>query len=130
MLTKPAVLCLKKFFKKDLTKFYKCDIIIYIKGAVWAFSLLLALVTVGILDFFMDNNFFVEKTHLRKLKDFSQKYIILCPIKRKGDDIMKKKKSSVRDAWIPQSWRYNGAGYQKNKKKNIPRKQKHKEKFY
>lgn len=30
---------------------------------------------------------------------------------------MKKKKSSVRDTWIPETWRYNGAGYQKNKKK-------------
>ena len=36
------------------------------------------------------------------------------------------KKSSVRDSWIPQSWRYNGAGAHKNKKKQIPRKNKHK----
>jgi hypothetical protein len=38
----------------------------------------------------------------------------------------KKKKSSVRDTWIPISWVYNGAGFQKNKKKVIPRKQKYK----
>ena len=37
-----------------------------------------------------------------------------------------KKKSSVRDIWIPETWRYNGAGYQKNKKKVIYRKRKHK----
>ena len=36
------------------------------------------------------------------------------------------KKSSVRDEWIPSTWRYNGAGYQKDKKKLIPRKQKYK----
>lgn len=36
------------------------------------------------------------------------------------------KKSSVRDTWIPETWRYNGAGYQKNKKKVLPRKQKYK----
>ena len=29
---------------------------------------------------------------------------------------MARKKSSVRDTWIPDTWRYNGAGYQKNKK--------------
>ena len=40
------------------------------------------------------------------------------------------KKLHVRDEWIPETWRYNGAGYQKNKKKQIPRKQKHKEKLY
>lgn len=38
----------------------------------------------------------------------------------------KKKKSSVRDTWIPMTWRYNGAGYQKNKKKELPRKAKYK----
>lgn len=37
-----------------------------------------------------------------------------------------KKKLSIRDTWIPESWHYNGAGYQKNKKKLIPRKQKYK----
>lgn len=46
-------------------------------------------------------------------------------IVRKGV-LMKKKKSSVRDTWIPETWRYNGAGYQKNKKKEIFRKRKHK----
>lgn len=39
----------------------------------------------------------------------------------------KKKKSSVRDIWIPATWRYNGSGYQKNKKKVLPRKRKYKE---
>ena len=39
---------------------------------------------------------------------------------------MKKNKKSVRDTWIPATWRYNGSGFQKNKKKIIPRKQKHK----
>jgi len=39
---------------------------------------------------------------------------------------MKKKKSSVRDTWIPETWRYNGSGYQKNKKKVIDRKKKYK----
>lgn len=29
---------------------------------------------------------------------------------------MKKKKSGVRDLWIPESWRYNGAGVHKVKK--------------
>lgn len=43
---------------------------------------------------------------------------------------MKKKgKSHVRDEWIPKSWRYNGSGFQKNKKKLIPRKKKYKEKL-
>ena len=37
-----------------------------------------------------------------------------------------KKKSSVRDTWIPTFWNYNGSGFQKNKKKIIPRKQKYK----
>lgn len=36
------------------------------------------------------------------------------------------KKSSVRDSWIPTYWQYNGAGFQKNKKKQIPRKAKYK----
>lgn len=40
-----------------------------------------------------------------------------------------KKKTKVRDEWIPRTWRYNGSGYQKNKKKEIPRNKKHKEKF-
>lgn len=38
----------------------------------------------------------------------------------------KNKKSSIRDLWIPETWRYNGAGFQKNKKKALPRKAKHK----
>ena len=38
----------------------------------------------------------------------------------------KKKKYSVRDTWIPESWRYNGVGFQKDKKKIITRKQKYK----
>ena len=43
----------------------------------------------------------------------------------------KKKKSSVRDTWIPESWRYNGAGYYRNKKKMIFRDRKHKgERYY
>lgn len=37
----------------------------------------------------------------------------------------KRKKSSVRDTWIPLTWRYNGAGYEKNKKA-YTRKKKHK----
>lgn len=37
-----------------------------------------------------------------------------------------KKKSSVRDTWIPETWRYNGAGYKVNKRGVIPRKQKYK----
>ena len=36
------------------------------------------------------------------------------------------KKSSLRDSWIPTFWTYNGAGFQKSKKKLIPRKQKYK----
>ncbi len=39
------------------------------------------------------------------------------------------KKLHVRDEWIPDSWKYNGAGYQKNKKKQIPRKKKYKEEW-
>lgn len=38
----------------------------------------------------------------------------------------KKKKSSVRDLWIPESWRYNGSGFYRNKKKMIFRKRKYK----
>ena len=38
-------------------------------------------------------------------------------------------KLHVRDEWIPESWRYNGAGAHKNKKKQIPRKKKYKEKW-
>lgn len=30
---------------------------------------------------------------------------------------MAKRKSSVRNDWIPSTWRYNGAGVQKDKKK-------------
>ena len=41
-----------------------------------------------------------------------------------------KKKTKVRDEWIPQTWRYNGSGYQKNKKKEIPRNKKYKENFF
>ena len=41
----------------------------------------------------------------------------------------KKNKSSVRDTWIPTFWSYNGAGYQKNKKKTIEHKPKYKEKY-
>lgn len=40
--------------------------------------------------------------------------------------VAKKPKSSVRNDWIPIFWRYNGAGYQKDKTKVIPRKQKYK----
>lgn len=39
---------------------------------------------------------------------------------------MSKTKYKARDSWIPQSWRYNGSGYQENKKKKIERKQKYK----
>lgn len=42
---------------------------------------------------------------------------------------MKKEKSHVRDEWIPKTWRYNGSGFQKDKKKEIPRKKKYKEKW-
>lgn len=38
----------------------------------------------------------------------------------------KKEKSSVRDTWIPGTWRYNGAGVQKSAKYTLPRKAKHK----
>ena len=41
-----------------------------------------------------------------------------------------KKKKHVRDEWVPESWRYNGAGFEKDKKKEIERKRKHKEKYY
>jgi hypothetical protein len=37
-----------------------------------------------------------------------------------------KKNKSTRDTWIPLTWRYNGSGFQKNKKKQLPRKRKHK----
>lgn len=40
--------------------------------------------------------------------------------------VTKAEKSSVRNDWIPTFWRYNGAGYEKDKKKVIPRKQKYK----
>lgn len=40
-----------------------------------------------------------------------------------------KKKSSVRNDWIPTFWRYNGAGYEKDKTKIIPRHQKYKESY-
>ena len=40
-----------------------------------------------------------------------------------------KKKSGVRDTWIPATWRDRGAGFQKCKKKEIPRKAKHKQKY-
>lgn len=38
-------------------------------------------------------------------------------------------KKKVRDTWIPASWRYRGAGFQKNKKKIIERKRKRKENY-
>ena len=38
----------------------------------------------------------------------------------------KRKKKNIRDLWIPESWTYNGSGYQKVKKKLIPRKHKYK----
>lgn len=38
----------------------------------------------------------------------------------------KMKKKKVRDTWIPQTWRYNGSGYQKDKTKIIERKKKYK----
>ncbi len=37
-----------------------------------------------------------------------------------------KRSKSVRDTWIPQTWRYNGSGFERNKKA-YSRKQKHKE---
>lgn len=40
----------------------------------------------------------------------------------------KKNKSSVRDTWIPLTWRYNGSGFQKNKKA-YTRKPKHKKAY-
>lgn len=39
-----------------------------------------------------------------------------------------KKDKKVRDSWIPGTWRYNGSGFQKNKKKVLPRKSKYKNK--
>ena len=39
-----------------------------------------------------------------------------------------KKKKSVRDTWVPDSWRYNGAGYEKDRKKEIARRKKYKDK--
>ena len=41
----------------------------------------------------------------------------------------KKKKSHVRDTWIPESWRYNGKGFQKDKSKEIERKRKYKKNY-
>ena len=40
-----------------------------------------------------------------------------------------KKKSSVRDTWIPETWRYK-AGYHRVKKKELYRKRKHKGEKY
>ena len=40
-----------------------------------------------------------------------------------------KTKTKPRDSWIPETWRYHGAGFQKDKKKLIPRKKKHKERW-
>lgn len=40
-----------------------------------------------------------------------------------------KKKSSVRDTWIPQTWRYNGAGLQKTHRNELDRNKKHKPKY-
>lgn len=40
-----------------------------------------------------------------------------------------KKKVKPRDSWIPDTWRYRGAGFQKDKKKEIPRKKKYKERW-
>lgn len=40
-----------------------------------------------------------------------------------------KKDKKVRDEWIPKTWRYNGSGFQKNKKKEIPRKAKYKKSY-
>ena len=42
---------------------------------------------------------------------------------------MKKIKKEVRNDWIPNTWRYNGSGFQKNKKKVLPRKSKYKESY-
>jgi hypothetical protein len=44
-------------------------------------------------------------------------------------ETIKIKEVKPRDEWIPNTWGYNGAGYQKNKKKQIPRKKKYKEKW-
>ena len=41
----------------------------------------------------------------------------------------KKKKSHIRDTWIPESWRYNGKGFQKDKSKEIERKRKYKKNY-
>ena len=41
----------------------------------------------------------------------------------------KKKKSHVRDTWIPESWRYNGKGFQKDKSKESERKRKYKKNY-
>ena len=42
---------------------------------------------------------------------------------------MKIKELKPRDTWIPETWRYNGSGFEKDKKKVIPRKKKYKEKW-
>lgn len=36
-----------------------------------------------------------------------------------------KHKDKPRDEWIPESWRYNGSGYKRSKKKELPRKRKY-----
>lgn len=43
-----------------------------------------------------------------------------------AETTLRRKKSRVRDDWIPETWRYNGSGFQKNKKKELYRKRKHK----
>ena len=43
---------------------------------------------------------------------------------------MKKKKYKPRDLWVFESWHYRGSGFQKNKKKVIERKQKHRKQNY
>lgn len=40
---------------------------------------------------------------------------------------VKSTKKKIRDSWIPETWRYNGSGYARNKKKTLPRKQKYKQ---
>ena len=43
---------------------------------------------------------------------------------------MKTREKKPRDLWVANSWRYNGSGYQKNKKKTIERKKKYKNRDY
>lgn len=49
-------------------------------------------------------------------------------MKKSKDEILmeKLKKKKVRNEWIPNTWRYNGSGFEKTRKKELYRKRKHK----